>query len=77
MVLRVLLAMRCCSCGYSIVCRSYGLYGSISIYYKAGLHVCGCTYAYNLTVNLIGRILMSGKRQIFLEFIWSLQVGHG
>ena len=30
---------------------SYGLYGSISIYYKAGLRVSGCmrTYAYNLT----------------------------
>ena len=43
--------MQCCSCGYGIVCPSYGLYGSISIYYKAGLHVSGCmhTYTYNLT----------------------------
>ena len=50
-VLRVLLAVQCCSCGYGIVCPSYGLYGSISIYYKEGLCVCGCmhTYAYNLT----------------------------
>ena len=50
-VLRVLLAVRCCSCGYDIICPSYGLYGSISIYYKAGLDVsgCMCTYAYNLT----------------------------
>ena len=52
-LLRVLLAMRCCSCGYGIVCPSYGLYGSIFIYYKAGLRVSGCmrTYAYNLTVS--------------------------
>ena len=52
MVLRVLLAVQCCSCGYSIICPSYGLYGSISIYYKAGLCVSGCmrTYAYNLTL---------------------------
>ena len=35
-VLRVLLAVRCCSCRYGIVCPSYGLYGSIFIYYKAG-----------------------------------------
>ena len=35
-VLRVLLAVRCYACGYSIVCPSYGLYGSIFIYYKAG-----------------------------------------
>ena len=44
--------MWCCSCGYGIICPSYGLYGSISIYYKAGLRVSGCmrTYAYNLTL---------------------------
>ena len=44
-VLRVLLAVRCYACGYGIVCPSYGLYGSIFIYYKAGftyiwLYVC-------------------------------------
>ena len=51
-VLRVLLAVWCCYCGYGIICPSYGLYGSISIYYKAGLRVSGCmhTYAYNLTI---------------------------
>ena len=51
-VLRVLLAMQCYSCRYGIVCPSYGLYGSISICYKAGLCVSGCmrTYAYNLTI---------------------------
>ena len=43
--------MQCCSCRYGIIYPSYGLYGSIFIYYKAGLHVSGCrhTYAYNLT----------------------------
>ena len=48
-----MLAVRCCSCGYGIICPSYGLYGSIFIYYKAGLHVSGCmrTYAYNLTLR--------------------------
>ena len=53
-VLRVLLAVRCCSCEYGIICPSCGLYGSISIYYEAGLCVSGCmrTYAYNLTVDL-------------------------
>ena len=55
MVLRVLLAVQCCSCGYGIVCPSYGLYGSISIYYKAGLRVSGYmrTYAYNLTLVFV------------------------
>ena len=32
----VLLAVLCYACRYSIVCLSYGLYGSIFIYYKAG-----------------------------------------
>ena len=56
-VLRVLLAVWCCSCRYGIVCPSYGLYGSIFIYYKAGLCVSGCmrTYAYNLTLQEINR----------------------
>ena len=50
-VLKVLLAVLCCSCGYGIVCPSYGLYGSIFIYYKVGLRVSGFmhTYAYNFT----------------------------
>ena len=50
-VLRVLLAMRCCSYGYGIIYLSYGLCGSIFIYYKADLRVSGCmrTYTYNLT----------------------------
>ena len=51
-VLRVLLTVRCYSCGYGNVYPSSGLCGYIFIYYKAGLRVCGCmrTYAYNLTV---------------------------
>ena len=54
-VLRVLQAVQCCSCGYSIIWPSYHLYGSISIYYKAGLRISGCmrAYAYNLTLGHI------------------------
>ena len=46
-VLSVLLAVLCYACGYSIVCLSSGLYGSIFIYYKRALRIYG--YAYNHT----------------------------
>ena len=41
-VLSVLLAVLCYACGYSIVCRSSGLCGSIFIYYKRALRIYGC-----------------------------------
>ena len=47
-VLSVLLAMLCYACGYSIVCPSSGLCGSIFIYYKRAIWLC-VIYAYNLT----------------------------
>ena len=50
-VLRVLLAMQCYSCRYGIVYPSYGLYGSVVIYYKAGL-TCIWLYAYLHAYNL-------------------------
>ena len=40
-VLSVLLAMLCYACGYSIVCPSSGLCGSIFIYYKRALRIYG------------------------------------
>ena len=40
--LSVLLAVLCYACGYGIICPSSGLCGSIFIYYKWALHVCGC-----------------------------------
>ena len=52
-VLRVLLAMRCYAYGYGIVCPSYGLYGSIFIYYKAGF------YLY-MVVCILTRITLHG-----------------
>ena len=50
-VLRVLLAVRCYTCGYGIVYPSYGLYRSIFIIRQA-LRIYGCMriYAYNLTI---------------------------
>ena len=71
-VLRVLLAVRCCSCGYGIICPSYGLYGSISIYYKVGLRVsgCMCTYVYNLTLPLLKRMTDMAENVTFPQFRW-------
>ena len=41
-VLRVLLAVLCYVCGYDIVHPSTSLCGSIFIYYKWALRLCGC-----------------------------------
>ena len=77
-VLRVLLAVQCYSCGYGIVCLSYGLYGSISIYYKAGLCVSGCmhTYAYNLTWRGLKNGKNGGEPNGFCLIFVVLEKGH-
>ena len=51
---------------------SYGLYGSISIYYKAGLRVSGCmrTYAYNLTPHINGiRLKLKKKIERYVRYV--------
>ena len=77
-VLKVLLAMWYCSCGYGIVCLSYGLYGSIFIYYKVGLCVSGCmhTYVYNLTWGDLKNGKNGGEPNGFCLIFVMLRKGH-
>ena len=59
-VLGVLLAVLCYTCGYGIVYLSYGLYGSIFIYYKAGFTFIWL-YAYLRVKPYKGTSLQEGQ----------------